>query len=136
LLLPRDSCYIIYELDAATTDRFTRTSTAIDYFRRLGLLISGVYIGDCEDVSLLGDGITAEFNLISGCSQNCEKRLLASSCVSVRPSTWNNSAPTGRIFMKFNPLKPESNPICYLLALLAHHFLHVSRIRVKSLTLR
>ena len=36
----------------------------------------------------------------------------------------------------FNPLKPELNSICYLLALLAHHFLHVSRIRVKSLTLR
>ena len=35
-----------------------------------------------------------------------------------------------------NPLKPELNPICYLLALLAHHFLHVSRIRVKSLTFR
>ena len=39
-------------------------------------------------------------------------------------------------FIKFNPLNPELNPICYLLALLAHHFLHVSRIRVKSLTLR
>jgi hypothetical protein len=36
----------------------------------------------------------------------------------------------------FNPLSPELNPICYLLALLAHHFLHVSTIRVKSLTLR
>ena len=36
-----------------------------------------------------------------------------------------------------NPLKPELNPICYLLALLrAHHFLHVSRIRVKLLTFR
>ena len=36
-----------------------------------------------------------------------------------------------------NPLKPELNPICYLLALLgAHHFLHVSRIRVISLTFR
>jgi len=35
-----------------------------------------------------------------------------------------------------NPLKPELNPICYLLALLgAHHFLPVSRIRVKLLTL-
>jgi hypothetical protein len=31
-----------------------------------------------------------------------------------------------------NPLNPELNPICYLLALLgAHHFLHVSRITVK-----
>jgi len=38
--------------------------------------------------------------------------------------------------MMFNPLNPELNPICHLLALLAHHFLHVSRIRVKSLTLR
>ena len=36
-----------------------------------------------------------------------------------------------------NPLKPELNPICYLLALLgAHHFLQVSRVRVKSLTFR
>ena len=36
-----------------------------------------------------------------------------------------------------NPLNAELNPMCYLLALLlAHHFLHVSRIRVKSLTLR
>ena len=36
----------------------------------------------------------------------------------------------------FNPLNPELNPICYLLALLSHHFLHASRIRVKSLTIR
>ena len=32
------------------------------------------------------------------CSQNCEKRLLASSC----PSAWNNSATTGRILTKFD----------------------------------
>ena len=38
---------------------------------------------------------------------------------------------------QFNPLNPELNSICYLLALLgAHHFLHVSRIRGKLLTLR
>ena len=36
-----------------------------------------------------------------------------------------------------NPLKPKLNPICYLLALLGvHHFLYVSRIRVKLLTFR
>jgi len=36
-----------------------------------------------------------------------------------------------------NPLNAELNLICYLLALLgAHHFLNVSRIRVKSLILR
>ena len=35
--------------------------------------------------------------------------------------------------LKFNPLNAELNPICYLLALLgAHHFLHVSRIRVNT----
>jgi len=40
-------------------------------------------------------------------------------------------------FSLLNPLNPELNPICYLLALLgAHHFLHVSRIRVKLLKFR
>ena len=40
------------------------------------------------------------------------------------------------IIRSLNPLNPKLNPICYLLALLgAHHFLHVSRIRVKLLTL-
>jgi len=39
-------------------------------------------------------------------------------------------------YVFINPLNAELIPICYLLALLAHHFLHVSRIRVKSLTLR
>ena len=38
--------------------------------------------------------------------------------------------------LAFNPLNAELNPICCLLALLAHHFLHVGRIRVKLLTLR
>ena len=41
-----------------------------------------------------------------------------------------------RIYL-LNPLNPELNPICYLLALLvAHHFLHYSRISVKLLTFR
>ena len=44
---------------------------------------------------------------------------------------------TIKISKLFNPLNPELNPICYLLALLgAHYFLHVSRIRVKLLTFR
>jgi len=43
----------------------------------------------------------------------------------------------GLSFTQINPLNAELNPICYLLALFrAHHFLHVSRIRVKSLTFR
>jgi hypothetical protein len=36
----------------------------------------------------------------------------------------------------FNPLSPELNSICYLLALLAHEFFDFSRMKVKSLTLR
>ena len=35
-------------------------------------------------------------------SQICEKRLLALSCPSVCLSAWNDSAPTGRILMKFD----------------------------------
>ena len=42
------------------------------------------------------------------------------------------SIPAVRPNKPINPLNAELNPICYLLALLgAHHFLHVSRIRVK-----
>ena len=42
-----------------------------------------------------------------------------------------------RKYLVINPLNAELNPICYLLALLGvHHFLHVGRIRVKSLTLK
>jgi hypothetical protein len=34
--------------------------------------------------------------------------------------------------LSFNPLNPELNPICHLLAFLGvHHILHVSRIRIK-----
>ena len=37
------------------------------------------------------------------------------------------------LYCVINPLNAELNPICCLLALLrAHHFLHVSRIRVKD----
>ena len=43
----------------------------------------------------------------------------------------------GKKAFVINPLNPELNSICYLLALLgAHHFLQVSRIKVKLLTFR
>jgi hypothetical protein len=34
-------------------------------------------------------------------SQHCQKRPSATLCLPARLSAWNNSAPTGRIFMKF-----------------------------------
>ena len=37
--------------------------------------------------------------------QNCEKRLLASPCLSVRPPAWYNLAPTGQISIKFYTMK-------------------------------
>ena len=37
-------------------------------------------------------------------SQDCLKRLLHSSCLSVRPTAWNNSALTGRIFIRSDTL--------------------------------
>jgi hypothetical protein len=40
------------------------------------------------------------------------------------------------LMRRVNPLNTALNLICYLLVLLANHFLHISRIRVKSLTLR
>ena len=54
---------------------------------------------------------------------------------SPRPCSQTENHPRAGFFL--NPLKPELNPICYLLALLgAHNFLHVSGIRVKLLTFR
>ena len=47
------------------------------------------------------------------------------------------AARRSHMYIPINPLNPELNHMCCLLALLgAHHFLHVSRIRVKSLTFR
>jgi len=40
------------------------------------------------------------------------------------------------IFTRINPINAELNPICHLLALLgAHHFLHVSGIKVNSINM-
>ena len=64
------------------------------------------------------------------------KRLFLSGKTIIRP--WNGPPRVLLHPVQFiNPLKPELIPICYLLTLLGdHHFLHVSRIRVKLLTFR
>ena len=65
--------------------------------------------------------LTLHKELVAVCSQNLRKSVYT---LQVE-------------YVIFNALKPELNPICYLLALLgAYHFLHVSRIRVKLLTFR
>jgi len=45
------------------------------------------------------------FTVLLQCSsytRSCEKQLLASSCLSVRPVWWNSWETTGRIFIKFD----------------------------------
>ena len=65
------------------------------------------------------------------------KTLLATDSVAIQHDLQSLSMPFTNRASLINPLIAELNPICYLLALLgAHHFLHFSRIRVKSLTLR
>ena len=79
-----------------------------------------------------------------GCTQSCiyseVNNALLLHFISTKGNSYNTHLNNTHFFinhsLKFNPLNPELNPICYLLALLGtHHFLHVSRIRVKSLTL-
>ena len=82
-------------------------------------------------------------------SENCRFSLTTANALRVLAEWAAINEPTGSgnaylsdnvmtLFSKYNlnPLNPELNPIYNLLALLAHHFLHVSRISVKSLTLR
>ena len=64
--------------------------------------------------------------------------IFPSVSLSVRPSVRMYQSGCHLLyFCEINPLNAELNPICCLLTLLgAHSFLHVSRIRVKSFTLR
>jgi len=71
------------------------------------------------------------------------KKILVHGIHHIKARTYLTSkAPVYEILVPYrldviNPLKPELNPICYLLALLgAHRFLHVSRIRAKLLIFR
>jgi transposase len=66
---------------------------------------------------------------------DCVKEDVLESGIMQASEVSNLAAGISRMYV--SPLNPELNPICYLLALLrAYHFLHVSRIRVKSLTFR
>jgi len=70
------------------------------------------------------------------CNEKNQNKLLITTIFTAFPTL----PPHNQFIIHLNrisPLNAELNPICYLLALLgAHYFLHVSRIRVKSLTLR
>ena len=86
---------------------------------------------------------THEMKMLRRCSKPKSKMLLhclfrtLSYCVSTVNFVTAVIQVVQLVITTINPLNSELIPICYLLALLgAHHFLHVSRIRVKLLTLR
>jgi len=65
------------------------------------------------------------------------KKNYATSWFYLQDYTRNHGQQNIKFWKYINPLNTELNPIYYFLALLgAHHFLYVSRIRVKLLTLR
>ena len=68
--------------------------------------------------------------------KHCTHKLNNNTSVVTRVSYSRVVHGMNNVHVFINPLNPKLNSICYLLALLAHHFLHVSRIMVKSLTLR
>ena len=87
--------------------------------------------------------------LLQICTVATTNKAMCKYCSRICGGKWNPDLPSFILvtrptvichfacYFYFNPLNAELNHICYLLALLgAHHFLHVSRIRVKSLTLR
>ena len=101
------------------------------------------HTGNCENCNLWQlSNLTQSLLkvLVQALSQNCGKRLLAYSCLSVCPPAWNNSALTGRIFMKSNmygffrkSLKKSSftkiGQECWVLYMKTNiHFYHISLI--------
>ena len=50
----------------------------------------------------------AQFLNVVRCIRKIAKSDLFSFVMSIRPSAWNNSAPTGRIFMKFHSIFEKS----------------------------
>ena len=74
---------------------------------------------------------------ITACAKALQWTLFWTTSMQSSSLFWTTWMQSSSHIILVNPLNAELNPICCLLALLrAHHFLHVSRIRVKLLTLR
>jgi hypothetical protein len=83
----------------------------------------------CEELSF---SIRGEHSYEGVCREGGEENILGREEVAGNSSKLGDDDKLHASCSSLNPLNPELNPICYLLALLgAHHFLHVSRIRVK-----
>ena len=108
------------------------TAPPIGKYTAAETALYGSYVHRASAESLRG------FTIISLIIIAQELQFILSIPTSTQFSSAFKMGPTLRLSRNlFNPLNAELSPICYLLALLgAHHFLHVSRIRIKSLTLR
>jgi len=113
-------------------------------FRRRGIARKKTYKNQIIGIFCISEWLTVPINpdkLSSTvlANTNTQKQIVFQG---PRSAFWRTKVnpiqrPSYLSFSHLNPLNPELNPICYLLALLgAHHFLHVSRIRVKLLTFR
>ena len=118
-------------LDYTRLDTSTHTHTRLDSCERVLNLSQGRYLHNTQQTH------DKDIHLLSGIRTRYPRNQAAAG-LRLRPHgniDRQYHSPLD-LMAKLNPLKPELNPICYLLALLAHHFFHVSRIRVKSLTIR
>jgi len=87
----------------------------------------GILYSQCPEGETLNSYLTLKCNLTHTHTNKCKQ---------FNPFAYTDVCETAGLARSINPLNPELNPICYSLALLAYHFLHISRIRVKSLTIR
>ena len=85
-------------MNSCTVGRYTLQSLYVSFQNKISSYLK-----------MMGSVIHVYVNLFQTRLQNCEKRLLAFSCLSVRPPAWNNSAPTGRISIKFDILAFSEN---------------------------
>jgi len=109
------------------------------YHRRFIILVVDTSLCLSIYLAQLPDDITSRDSPIKHCFSKLSYRGHLSKVPRTplqSPINSTNTLPNYPNSRTFNPLNPELKPICYLLALLAHHFLHVSRIMVKSLPLR
>jgi len=132
---PRRSPYLTF-LDFTVGDLLRISRTCLRFPTTLNCCGSRFHKPSCMWTSRWWTGHRQNWNVIGTYDMLRRERLL--NLVNPRQIKRGCSALhfTSLNFV-LNPLNPELNPICYLLALLgAHHFLHVSRIRVKLLTFR
>ena len=117
--------FLYYELLRDDVHKFHCCLRSDKYNRNFSCKLMLVIAGNSSVTGYILNRHKHVFNTI--CRQQNNGQFLPNTFLS---SSFSN-------FEIINPLNPELNPICYLLALLwAHHFLHVSRIRVKLLTFR